>query len=241
MDDTFFGIEHKTLAERVLEQLMAWVMDGAIQMGEKLNTEALAQKLTVSRMPIREAIKDLETKGLVESVPYAGARLVTLTEDDIRQIYIMRRALEPLAGYYACLNATSSDIDHIALIMEEYTAMLRSPAVTALQVYDGNRLFHFSIYKASYMDRICRAIEQLWDNLTFFKLNYGKIYVVDEEARNNAIADHQSYFSLLQQRNAQGLHDKLDVNLERLVHKMPEFFLQDLSGAALGTANWRAD
>jgi DNA-binding GntR family transcriptional regulator len=237
MNDSLFGIEHKTLTDRVLEQLMAWVMDGTIQMGEKLNTEGLAQKLNVSRMPIREAIKDLETKGLVESVPYAGARLVTLTKEDMRQIYIMRRALEPLVGYYACLNATAQDIDNIASIMEEYTAMLRSPAVTALQVYDGNRLFHFSIYKASYMDRICRTIEQLWDNLTFFKLNYGKIYVVDEEARNNAIAEHQSYFSSLQKRNAQELHDRLDVNLERLINKMPEFYLQDLRVAALETTD----
>lgn len=231
-----FSIEHKTLTDRVLEQLMTWVMDGTIKMGEKLNTEELAQKLNVSRMPIREAIKDLETKGLVESIPYVGASLVTLTEDDIRQIYIMRQALEPLAGYYACLNATAQDIDNIASIMEEYAVRLRSSKMTALQVYDGNRLFHFSIYKASYMDRICKIIERLWDNLAFFKLNYGKNYLVDEAARNNAIAEHQSYFSLLQKRDARGLHDGLNANLERLVKKMPEFFLQDSRVAALQTS-----
>jgi DNA-binding GntR family transcriptional regulator len=83
------------------------------------------------------------------------------------------------------------------------------------------------------MDRICKIIERLWDNLAFFKLNYGKIYLVDEDARNNAMAEHQSYFSLLQKRDAQGLYDGLNANLERLVKKMPGFFLRDSRITAL--------
>jgi DNA-binding GntR family transcriptional regulator len=113
-------MEHKTLSDRVLEQIMAWVVDGTIRMGEKLNTNDLSQKLNVSSMPIREAIKELETKGLVESIPYVGSRLITLTKDDIREIYIMRKALEPLAGYYACVNATAEAVDNVTLILQEY-------------------------------------------------------------------------------------------------------------------------
>ncbi len=71
-------------------------------MGAKLNTEELANQLGVSRMPIREALSNLEKKGLAESIPYAGTRLVTLTKADVRQIYIARTALEPVAGRYAC-------------------------------------------------------------------------------------------------------------------------------------------
>ena len=57
-------------------------------------------------MPIREALANLEKKGLAESVPYAGTRLVTLTKDDVRQIYIARTALEPVAAKYACEKIT---------------------------------------------------------------------------------------------------------------------------------------
>ncbi|MDR2478493.1 MAG: GntR family transcriptional regulator [Treponema sp.] len=227
MSDALVVLEHRTLTERVLEQLMTWVVDGTIRMGEKLNTKALAQKLNVSRMPIREAIKDLETMGLVESVPYVGARLVTLTEEDIREIYIMRKALEPVAAYYACVNAAPEALDKITSIMQKYEYLLRTPGITARQVYDGNRLFHFSIFEASNMDRLYNAIEKLWDSLAFFKLNYGRIYLEDENARSSALEDHRKYHALLQRRDARGLFDALNANLERLVLNMPKFFSEE--------------
>jgi DNA-binding GntR family transcriptional regulator len=223
----YAGLEHKTLTDRVLEQLMQWVVDGTIRMGEKLKTEELSQKLNVSRMPIREAIKELETKGLVESVPYVGARLVTLSKEDIRQIYIMRKALEPIAGYYACLHAAAQDISDVCTIQRDYEQVLCSPSATPQQVYDGNRLFHFSLYRMSNMERICTSIEHLWDNLVFFKLSYGKIYLKDKNARDNAIAEHRAYLSLLQDRNAAGLCEALNANLERLVRDMPELYCSE--------------
>ena len=64
-------------------------------------------------MPIWEALANLEKKGLAESVPYAGTRLVTLTKDDVRQIYIARTALEPVAAKYACEKITDEDIQNL--------------------------------------------------------------------------------------------------------------------------------
>ena len=81
-------LQHNKLPDLALDKLMEWIMSGKLSMGDKLNTEELASQLGVSRMPIREALANLEKKGLAESVPYAGTRLVTLTKDDVRQIYI---------------------------------------------------------------------------------------------------------------------------------------------------------
>ena len=79
-------LQHNKLPDLALDKLMEWIMSGKLSMGDKLNTEELASQLGVSRMPIREALANLEKKGLAESVPYAGTRLVTLTKDDVRQI-----------------------------------------------------------------------------------------------------------------------------------------------------------
>ena len=99
-------LQHSKLPDLVLDKLMEWIMSGKLSMGDKLSTEELATQLGVSRMPIREALSNLEKKGLAESIPYAGTRLVTLTKADVRQIYIARTALEPLAAKYACEKIT---------------------------------------------------------------------------------------------------------------------------------------
>ena len=65
-------LQHNKLPDLALDKLMEWIMSGKLSMGDKLNTEELASQLGVSRMPIREALANLEKKGLAESVPYAG-------------------------------------------------------------------------------------------------------------------------------------------------------------------------
>ena len=95
-------LQRDTLPMQILSKLMDWIMDGTLKMGEKLNTEELARQLGVSRMPIREALNGLEKMGLAESVPYVGMKLVSLTQDDVLQIYQMRQALEPLVAEKAC-------------------------------------------------------------------------------------------------------------------------------------------
>lgn len=102
-------LQHSKLPDLVLDKLMEWIMSGKLSMGDKLNTEELATQLGVSRMPIREALSNLEKKGLAESIPYAGTRLVTLTKEDVRQIYIARTALEPIAAKYACEKITDQE------------------------------------------------------------------------------------------------------------------------------------
>ena len=231
MDDELEFQKHQTLCDRVIDQLMNWIMNGKIQMGQKLNTDELAKKFHVSRMPIREAIKEIEKRGLVESIPYVGARLVTLTPDDIRQIYMMRKALEPLLGFYACINAMEEDIHKTENILYDFEQIVESEQPTALQIYKYNRLFHFSIYRASGLNRIYANVEHLWDNLAFFKFIYGQVYVKNLDAKDKLIQEHRNYFNLLSERKSQKLHDALQSNLENLEQKMPEIVFNDTVNA----------
>ena len=113
-------LKKDTLPMRVLNILMDWIMDGKLRMGDKLNTEEIARQLGVSRMPIREALNSLEKMGLAESVPYVGTRLITLTQEDILEIYMMRRMLEPMVAEEACRKITEEDIDFLEQILDEY-------------------------------------------------------------------------------------------------------------------------
>lgn len=210
-----YKLQHQSFSEQVLEQLMDWVMDGKIHMGQKLNAEEIAQTLGVSRMPVREALKNLEKMGLVEWVPYTGARMVEVTKRDVQQIYIMRRAIEPVAAFHACKVITDEQIEIIEDIQCRFEKELARDVPRAKEIYLLNREFHFAIYSVCDMDRICAWIKTLWDNLAFFKLIYGITYVNDKTLAVDKIEEHRCYIDLLKARDAEKLRQLIDQNLQR--------------------------
>ena len=216
-DDSMM-LQRDTLPMQVLNKLMDWIMDGKLKMGEKLNTEELARQLGVSRMPIREALKSLEKMGLAESIPYVGVKLVSLEQEDVLQIYLMRQLLEPLAAGAACNKITEEQIHDLEEIHKEYVPIVEADEIDAKKLYLQNRKFHFAIYSISEMDRVCAMIESLWDTLSFFKLIYGRDVIKNTNGAKNMIAEHQGYIDALKDRDAErlkkSLYDTLGVRIE---------------------------
>lgn len=216
-DDSMM-LQRDILPMQVLNKLMDWIMDGKLKMGEKLNTEELARQLGVSRMPIREALKSLEKMGLAESIPYVGVKLVSLEQEDVLQIYLMRQLLEPLAAGEACKKITEEQIHELEEIHKEYVPIVEADEIDAKKLYLQNRKFHFAIYSISEMDRVCAMIESLWDTLSFFKLIYGRDVIKNTNGAKNMIAEHQGYIDALKDRDAErlkkSLYDTLGVRIE---------------------------
>ena len=216
-DDSMM-LQRDTLPMQVLNKLMDWIMDGKLKMGEKLNTEELARQLGVSRMPIREALKSLEKMGLAESIPYVGVKLVSLEQEDVLQIYLMRQLLEPLAAGEACKKITEEQIHELEEIHKEYIPIVEADEIDAKKLYLQNRKFHFAIYSISEMDRVCEMIESLWDTLSFFKLIYGRDVIKNTNGAKNMIAEHQGYIDALKDRDAErlkkSLYDTLGVRID---------------------------
>lgn len=216
-DDSMM-LQRDTLPMQVLNKLMDWIMDGKLKMGEKLNTEELARQFGVSRMPIREALKSLEKMGLAESIPYVGVKLVSLEQEDVLQIYLMRQLLEPLAAGEACKKITEEQIHELEEIHKEYVPIVEADEIDAKKLYLQNRKFHFAIYSISEMDRVCAMIESLWDTLSFFKLIYGRDVIKNTNGAKNMIAEHQGYIDALKDRDAErlkkSLYDTLGVRIE---------------------------
>lgn len=216
-DDSMM-LQRDTLPMQVLNKLMDWIMDGKLKMGEKLNTEELARQLGVSRMPIREALKSLEKMGLAESIPYVGVKLVSLEQEDVLQIYLMRQLLEPLAAGEACKKITEEQIHELEEIHKEYIPIVEADEIDAKKLYLQDRKFHFAIYSISEMDRVCAMIESLWDTLSFFKLIYGRDVIKNTNGAKNMIAEHQGYIDALKDRDAErlkkSLYDTLGVRID---------------------------
>lgn len=227
-DDSMM-LQRDTLPMQVLNKLMDWIMDGKLKMGEKLNTEELARQLGVSRMPIREALKSLEKMGLAESIPYVGVKLVSLEQEDVLQIYLMRQLLEPLAAGEACKKITEEQIHELEEIHKEYVPIVEADEIDAKKLYLQNRKFHFAIYSISEMDRVCAMIESLWDTLSFFKLIYGRDVIKNTNGAKNMIAEHQGYIDALKDRDAErlkkSLYDTLGVRIEGILKETDYYTL----------------
>lgn len=209
------------LTDRVMEILMKWIMTGKLRMGDRLNTSDIADSLGVSRMPVREALLTLEEKGLAESIPYAGMRLIKLSEKDIYEIYLARQALEPLAAKHACMNITDKEIKRLMKIHEDYKKIVSKDCIDPSAVYSQNRLFHFTIYKISELPKINMMIEKLWDQLAFFKLIYGHKLLNENSTKMQLIQEHENYVQALVEHDPERIFRQMTETLQLRAENIP--------------------
>ena len=77
-------LNNKRMSELICEQISDWIMDGTLEAGQRISEDELAERFGVSRMPVREAVRMLCAKGLMQSIPYVGSSVRKLSNDEIR-------------------------------------------------------------------------------------------------------------------------------------------------------------
>ena len=102
-----------TSAERALTTLRELIMGGELAPGARLGEVELADRLGVSRTPVREALTRLAAEGLVQIVPNRGARVATWTVAELEGVFDLRSVLEPQLTAHAVPNATAADVDEL--------------------------------------------------------------------------------------------------------------------------------
>lgn len=152
---------HRTLAERAFTTLHEAIVTGALAPGERLPIEELADILDMSPMPIREALRQLDSVGLVENIPHRGARVTELSIDDLREVYEARLALEPLAVRHAAEKFTAADGTLAAERLEAHVKAYRQRDLGL--VWSTHTAFHFALYDAAQSKWMSRLIRPLWE------------------------------------------------------------------------------
>ena len=128
-----------TSVERALETLREEILRGALAAGARLGEVELAERLGVSRTPVREALSRLSAEGLVELAPNRGARVATWTVDELEGVFALRSLLEPQLTALAVRHATTADLDEL----DRLAARMTELADTDLdELVPLNRAFH---------------------------------------------------------------------------------------------------
>ncbi|AZU60605.1 GntR family transcriptional regulator [Neobacillus mesonae] len=152
--------DKSTVVKYVTKSLRKAILDGTLKNGDRLIQEEWADRLEVSRMPIREALTQLQMEGLVEMVPHKGAVVTPITRDNIEEIYHTRAMLEGLAVEKSLPFLTVEDknlLQQILIQMEE----LEISDETNDQYIQLNNTFHETLRKGCPWPRVQKMVETL--------------------------------------------------------------------------------
>jgi DNA-binding GntR family transcriptional regulator len=150
---------HKQLWEAVADQLRDEILDGQLAAGARLVEAELAERFGVSRGPIRDALNDLARAGLAVDLPRRGTFVSSLTEGDLGEVYVIRRAIEEAAARLTIERADDADV---ALIFEALAAAEAAYGGDDLATaWDADMAFHRTYCRLSGNGRLLELFDQL--------------------------------------------------------------------------------
>ncbi len=153
---------HRTLAEHAFNEIRRAIVSGELAAGQRLRIRDLASALELSPMPIREALRKLDTVGLVEQSPHRGARVSLPSPEDLHDLVRARLAVEPLAASVAAQSFRAPERALAEAALNRYHHAAEADNIPA--AFDADRDFHFAIYNAAESPWLRRLIVPLWDS-----------------------------------------------------------------------------
>lgn len=190
--------DYRTLQRIVTDHLRSAILWGELQPGHQLHQAAVAKYLGVSRMPVREAMRILQSEGLVHLHPHQPATVVNLCSDEISEIFDIRIVLEAHAAAIAAPRLSDATIARLHQICGE----MDCPSRDLGQWLGLNRDFHLTIYSACGRPRLCAMITHLLNVVEpYIRTAYllGRVSSVREE--------HHQMLRAAEDRDAKRLSD----------------------------------
>ena len=189
---------------RVVAELERLILTGELLPGQPIRQVLMAERLGVSRLPIREALRHLTAAGLVAHEPNVGYTVARLQQSDFDQIYLMRAALE--REVLLSLPAFPTDaLTEITRAAQQVVIAAEAGDVLAMRLH--NQHFHFLMFERSPLNLVVAEIRRLWT----LAMPYHAAYLYDPAARARVVAEHDLMIEALAR------HDN-----ERLVELMNE-------------------
>ena len=178
--------EYLPLRDVVFQTLRNAILKGELKPGERLMEIALAQRLGVSRTPVREALRKLELEGLVLMIPRRGAVVADITSKDLADVLEVREALEDLAVQKACDNMTEEQLTELKQAANEFKRAAEAEDLLALGAADMK--FHDCIYEATGNRRLQQMLLNLREQMYRYRMEYMK----DKRMYRQIIEEHDA-------------------------------------------------
>jgi len=149
-------IKHKSLVEQIVQGLEKKILEGDLKPGQRIIESALCQTLRVSRSPVREAFRILESKGFVTSEPRKGISVTTITSQEAEDIYMIRANLESLATYLAVKKQDPKVLKKLRTLHQQMRKVLAKTDINPYFML--NLKFHEALINACENNRLIELI-----------------------------------------------------------------------------------
>jgi DNA-binding GntR family transcriptional regulator len=208
--------EYLPLRDVVFNTLRQAILTGELKPGERLMEIHLADRLGVSRTPIREAIRKLELEGLVVMIPRKGAQVAKITEKNLKDVLEVRRVLDMLAVKLACQRMSEDEKKELKQACDEFKKVVRDN--NTKDITEADVRFHDIILKSTGNDRLIQLVNNLAEQMYRYRLEYIK----DSSYHNILVQEHEAIYSAImnqeEEKAAQAAAEHID-NQEKTIIK----------------------
>ncbi|HEY1517981.1 MAG TPA: GntR family transcriptional regulator [Solirubrobacteraceae bacterium] len=186
---------HETKTELAVRLLRDKIRLGELEPGERLSPVAIAEQLEMSPTPVREALRLLQSDGLIVYRPHQGIEVAGLPADDAAEIYMLRRLLEPVAMERAVPAITGPELRKL----EKLHDRLRDAVATGQgrKIAEANAAWHWYIYEQSGTRYLTEFIRRLWA-----RFPWRTMWVIPQRAERT-LAEHEEMMEAIRAGDAQ--------------------------------------
>jgi DNA-binding GntR family transcriptional regulator len=181
------------------------VLAGRLAAGARLSQERLAEQFRVSRVPIRDALRQLQAEGLVVGHPRLGTTVAELSAADLEELYDMRLALEPAVARLATPRLRAADL----ATMRRHLDVMSSSGELSAEWFSAHAQFHHALNARSGRERMCRLV----DSLRAQTERYVRVYRVALERADEIGAEHELIYRAASDGDADAVAAAVDEHL----------------------------
>lgn len=189
-----------SLSDRVFEKLQTAIVKGEIPAGSKISEPELAKSYGISRGTLREALSRLEERHLVERSPNHGARVVTLSYEELVDIYQVREALGGMACGLAAVNMTAEEIAGLKQLLDQHERSINEDQGLSYYQQEGEFDFHYRILQGSRNQKVLSILEGgLYQLMRMYRYQFSS----SSPRPYQALKEHRRIVEALEERDAE--------------------------------------
>jgi len=219
MDELFKIKDYELLSKKVSRILKARIIKGDLTQGGKLFEAKIAEKLGVSRTPVREAIKGLAAEGLVKMTPNQGVVVINVSIEDLQEVLRIRRVLEGLAASIATEKISQEEITKLEEIIKKMSTNISKPKPDVAAYSELNAEFHNLILNACGNRRLMKICNDLSSSDHRFRIR---------SLRNNpgrlkySLKEHQDIIEALKRKDAEQAEKLSRIHIDNVLKNILE-------------------
>lgn len=208
----------KTKNEVVYESLRKEILEGKLKPGQRVLMSDLTKKFGFSGIPIREAIRKLESEELLVGTPHVGTSVSKIDPDEIIEFYLMRIELESLSARLAVPHLDISELGHLEKILEKTEKAVGENDFEMLGKL--NKEFHLRIYHAAPYPNLYKFVVELWEKVHRIK----SVFVIAPERGEKSLKEHREILKAIRKQDAKLTAKLIRRQKENSLEAMSNYF-----------------